>query len=70
MAALVRDELQHQGLGTELYRRLIDFARAEGLQRVYCTMLRENVEMRAICERLGFVLRDQKDGTLLAERAP
>jgi hypothetical protein len=33
-------------------------------------MLRENIEMRAICERLGFTLRNQKDGTLLAERAP
>jgi acetyltransferase len=67
MAALVRDEVQHQGLGSELYRRLIAFARAEGLKSVFCTLLRENREMKAICERLGFSLRDQGGGTLLAE---
>jgi acetyltransferase len=53
-AALISDEFQHQGLGSELYRRLLDVARAEGIGRVVSTMLTENREMRAICKRLGF----------------
>lgn len=61
MAALVRDEFQGQGLGTELYRRLIAFARDEKLAQVHCSMLRENHEMQAICKRLGFGFHDSGD---------
>jgi acetyltransferase len=61
MAALVSDQFQGQGLGTELYRRLLQFARDEGLARVHSTILRENNEMRAVCERLGFRLDDSGD---------
>jgi acetyltransferase len=68
MAALVRDELHHRGLGTELYRRLLQFARDEGLREVHSTMLRENVDMRHVCERLGFTLIDDlTDQTVRAE---
>jgi acetyltransferase len=69
LAALVSDEVHHQGLGSEMYRRLIDFARKEGFQRVYCTLLRENAEMRAICVRLRFALRSEEGGTMYAELA-
>ncbi len=59
---------QHQGIGTELYRRLIEVAKDEKLERVVSTMLAENREMRAICEKLGFKLEaDMEDGTILAE---
>jgi acetyltransferase len=58
MAALVRDDFQHQGLGSELYRRLLDFARADGVGRVHSVMLRVNREMRAVCEKLGFLVQD------------
>ena len=55
-AVLVRDEFQHQGLGTELVRRLLEIARDEKLRYVSSTMLGINREMRAICNRLGFRL--------------
>jgi acetyltransferase len=61
MAALVSDRFQGQGLGTELYRRLLQFARDEGLARVHSTILRQNQEMRAVCERLGFRIDDSAD---------
>jgi acetyltransferase len=61
MAAIVRDDHQHQGLGTELYRRLLRFARDDGLARVHSIMLRVNRDMRAVCEKLGFVARDNPD---------
>jgi acetyltransferase len=56
VAVLVRDDFQHQGLGTELVRRLIIIAKEEKLQFVHSTMLGINREMRAICNRLGFSL--------------
>ena len=46
MAVLVDDRFQHQGLGTELYRRLIEVARDEHLGSVVSTILSENREMQ------------------------
>ena len=54
VALLVRDEYQHRGLGIELLRRLIQVARDEHLDSVQAYMLRENVEMRSLIEKLGF----------------
>jgi acetyltransferase len=68
LAVLVDDRYQGQGLGTELYRRLIAVARDEKLRRVVSTILAENREMRAICQKLGFRLEaDLEDGTVRAE---
>jgi acetyltransferase len=54
MAAIAIDAAQHKGLGTELYRRLIQIARDEKLKRVESNMLPENREMRAVCVKTGF----------------
>jgi acetyltransferase len=68
LAVLVDDRFQGQGIGTELYRRLISVARDEKLKRVVSTILSENREMRAICQKLGFRLEmDLEDGTIRAE---
>ncbi len=68
LAVLVDDRYQGQGLGTELYRRLVAVARDEKLKRVVCTVLAENREMRAICQKLGFRMEsDLEDGTMRAE---
>ena len=68
LAVLVDDRYQSQGLGTELYRRLIAVARDEKLKRVESTILAENREMRAICQKLGFRMEaDLGDGTMRAE---
>ncbi|HVM92457.1 MAG TPA: bifunctional acetate--CoA ligase family protein/GNAT family N-acetyltransferase [Terriglobales bacterium] len=67
MAVLVDDRFQHQGLGTELYRRLIEVARDEKLTSVVSTILSENREMQIICRKLGFRLEASlEDGTVLA----
>jgi acetyltransferase len=55
VAVLVSDEYQGQGLGKELIRRLVDFARDEGLRYVTASTMVENIGMRAVFERLGFV---------------
>jgi acetyltransferase len=68
MAVLVDDRYQGQGLGTELYRRLVGVARDEKLKTVISTILAENREMRAICQKLGFTLEaDLDEGTIRAE---
>jgi len=67
MAVLVDDRFQHQGLGTELYRRLIEVARDEHMTSVISTILNENREMQAICRKLGFRLEaNMDDGTIEA----
>ena len=68
LAVLVDDRFQHLGMGTELYRRLITVARDEKVKRVVSTILAENREMRAICQKLGFELHmDMDDNTIRAE---
>ena len=68
IAVLIHDGFQHLGMGTELCRRLISIARDEKLQRLQSTILAENQDMRAICQKLGFRLRaDVEDGTVHAE---
>ncbi len=68
LAVLVDDRFQHQGMGTELYRRLIAVAHDEKLEHVVSTILNENREMRAIVQKLGFKLEaDMEDGTIKAE---
>jgi acetyltransferase len=56
-ALVVADHWQGQGLGTELLRRLIAFAREEGLGAIVADVLPENSEMQTICRRLGFDVR-------------
>ncbi len=61
-AALVRDEFQHQGLGSELFRRLLEVARDERVDRVVANTLAENREMRGILQKLGFKIKvDMED---------
>jgi len=68
LAVLVDDRHQSQGLGTELYRRLIAVAKDEKIKRVISTVLAENREMRALCQKLGFRMEaDLEDGTIRAE---
>jgi acetyltransferase len=65
LAALVHDEFQGKGLGAELYRRLLDFARGEKLRSVHSDMLAENREMRAICTKLGFVIASKHEDNVV-----
>ena len=67
-AVLIRDQFQHQGLGTELVSRLLQVARDEKLGAVVSTMLGINREMRGICNRLGFRLHADMEEDLIAAR--
>jgi acetyltransferase len=64
-AVVILDDFQHHGLGTELVRRSIDVARAEKLKRVVSNILPENLEMRAVCQRLGFQLHHELEDNVV-----
>ena len=68
LAAVAIDAAQHKGLGTELYKRLIDVAREAKLKKLVSVMLPENREMRALCTKLGFqMISDLEDNMIRAE---
>lgn len=59
-AMLVSDRYQHQGIGSELLRRLLHIAREENINsqnpicRIIADILTENRGMQRVCEKLGF----------------
>jgi len=57
-AILVRSRLKGHGLGWLLMRRVIDYAKEKGLQRVYGDVLVENTTMLQMCAELGFHAMD------------
>ena len=68
LAAVAIDAAQHKGLGTELYRRLIELAGREHLGKLISNMLPENKEMRALCTKLGFkMFSSLEDNMIRAE---
>jgi acetyltransferase len=68
VAVVVRDDCQRHGLGFELIRRLVDFARDERLEDVVATTMTENRGMCAVFRRLGFTLSiEPGDDTVEAE---
>jgi acetyltransferase len=60
-AIVISDDWQGRGLATELLRRLIDIARARGLEVMDGTVLRENRGMLSLAKELGFTRRSSRD---------
>lgn len=61
IAILVADAFQHLGLGSELMRRLIQFGRDRGLERLTAIILPENTAMRALSAKQGFAVATSRD---------
>ncbi len=51
---MVADPYQGQGVGTELLQRLVEVARAEGLQQLTGEIIAQNERMIRLCRRVGF----------------
>ncbi len=60
-AILLRSDLKGIGLGRALMELIIDWAKAENLQRVHSQVLAENAPMLALCRDLGFEIRTDPD---------
>lgn len=63
IAVLVADPCQKLGLGSELVRRLIEFARGERYIRIVAHILPENANMRKLAERFHFETQPAADPT-------
>ena len=57
-AILLRSDLKGQGLGWQLMKYMIEFARQEGVTMVEGQVLNENAAMLQMCQALGFDLID------------
>ncbi len=55
-AVLVTDQRQGKGVGTELLRRLVDVARAEGVVTLGADMRADNLGMQRTAEKVGFAI--------------
>jgi len=70
-AVMTRSDLKGRGLGWQLMRHLIDYARAEGLSRLYGSVLSENVTMLRMCRQLGFQTHhDPEDPSIFKVELP
>ena len=68
MSLIVSDAYQGHGLGRELLRRLVDVARAEGIEAIVAEILAANSAMIGLTRELGFeVGGDPTSDTLHAE---
>jgi acetyltransferase len=62
---LVRSDLKGKGLGWRLMQQLIAYARREGLEELFGSVLAENATMLKMCAELGFSISgDPADPTL------
>jgi acetyltransferase len=61
-AILLRSDLKGRGLGWALMEMMIEYARSEGLKRVFGQILPENLVMLRMCRELGFeITTDPED---------
>jgi RimJ/RimL family protein N-acetyltransferase len=61
-AILRRSDLKGRGLGWALMQLIIEYAKSEGLSRIYGQILQENSVMLKMCRELGFRIKtDAKD---------
>ena len=60
-ALIVRSDLKGRGLGRALLSLLIDYARADGLERLEGMVLADNPGMQALIGTLGFAIEHDSD---------
>jgi acetyltransferase len=53
-AILLRTDLKGRGLGWALMQMIIEYARSEGMKRIFGQILHENSVMLKMCRELGF----------------
>jgi len=65
---LVRTDLQGRGIGWALLDQIIDYARADGLQRIEGYIFMDNTKMLAMAEEFGFAIAPHpfEPGVMLA----
>jgi acetyltransferase len=64
-AVLVRSDLKGKGLGWALMQHLIAYAKSEGVQEIYGSVLAENTTMLEMVRELGFAIETAQDDATL-----
>lgn len=64
-ALIVSDHYHHQGLGTELLRRILEIGKEQNLEAIVGYILNSNEPMQSICRKLGFKLQPDLDEGML-----
>jgi acetyltransferase len=67
-ALLVADACQHQGLGAELLRRLVQVGRDEKLARIVASIDVDNRDMQIVSEHVGFTVSYDQSEQLMKAR--
>ena len=60
-AILLRSDLKGRGLGWCLMQLIIEYAKSEGLKRIFGQILQENTVMLKMCRELGFEIKTDAD---------
>src|SRR5690348_4864317 len=63
IGVIVADKFQHQGLGAELIKRLIDIARIEKVKRIVAEFHSENSAIRHLAKHGGATVKQTADAT-------
>jgi acetyltransferase len=63
LAVVVTDKCQHQGLGSELIRRLVEIARIEKIKRLVAEFHSENSAIRHLAHHGGATIQRTSDPT-------
>ncbi len=63
---VVKDQWQNKGIGAKLMQKLLQAAKAEGIEEIAASMLLENHQMQALCRRLGFSLEPLGQDRMIA----
>jgi acetyltransferase len=70
-AIMVRSDMKGQGIGYQLMRPLLDYARSAGIKTVFGEVLRENTTMLKMVKELGFTITGDEDpGVVKASIVP
>lgn len=62
VAFSVRDDWQNKGLGTHLFRKLVDIARERGIETFFAEVLSENLPMLNVFHHSGCTVSTRADG--------
>jgi RimJ/RimL family protein N-acetyltransferase len=60
-AILLRSDLKGRGLGWCLMQMMIEYAKSDGLKRIFGQILQENTVMLKMCRELGFEIKTDAD---------
>ncbi len=63
-AIVVRSDLQRQGLGKHLMRKMVAYVRARGTGELFMQTLRDNTAMQRLAKSFGFETRPGDDDTM------